>query len=145
MDDQRSRAPATARANSPQRFDLRRINEALSDRLTLSEAIEVVGRIIDLYPQLKDPSKGYIGGMAKILMQYPRAAVVLAGDAVEGVAAGCAFPPVPADLIAWCRGMEVTKKREWMARLEQQVREDREKAKAQRQVPATRRVDGSAA
>lgn len=76
---------------------------ALDDRLSVSEAIEVVRAIIEKYPHGgKDAGRGYIGSLAAILGSYPRSISVRAPDPLRGVVAECDFLPTPSRLLKWC-------------------------------------------
>jgi len=71
--------------------------------MSLSEAIEIVGKILDCYPNGgRDATRGYIGALASVLAQYPRCVTFFAGDPHKGVPRETRFLPTPADVIAWC-------------------------------------------
>ena len=75
---------------------------ALTDRLSLSEAIDVVGQMLRGYSNGRQVPDSYIGALAEVLAQYPRCVASYAGDLVRGVARETRFLPTPADVIAWC-------------------------------------------
>lgn len=103
MAEQNSKALATSRVILPNRRDPQSVRQALSDRLNLSEAIEIVGVILDCYPNGgRDATRGYIGALAAVLAQYPRCVTSFAGDPHKGVPRETRFLPTPADVIAWC-------------------------------------------
>lgn len=94
---------AISQRNSLQRYDVRSVRTALTDRLTLTEALEVVGEIIDCYPNgPKLAGKGYIGAMAEgVLCKYPAVIARGASDRLTGVVAESEFLPSVAKLVAW--------------------------------------------
>lgn len=79
-----------------------KLKRDLLDRLQPSEALEVVGALLDLYPNGRASAKPHIAGLAKILCEYPRQVARQASHPVLGVARDTKFIPVPADVIAWC-------------------------------------------
>jgi hypothetical protein len=83
--------------------DALKLRRELDARLLPSEALEVVGAMLDLYPNGRaNTAKGHIGGLAKVLCEYPMQVARLASHPVHGVARETKYIPVPADLIAWC-------------------------------------------
>lgn len=75
---------------------------ALSDRLLLSEALEVVGVMLRGYANGgRDAGASYQGALAETLMHYPRCIAAYAGDVKRGVPSTTGFLPTPAAIIAW--------------------------------------------
>ncbi len=102
-DDHSSKALATSPSTLPNRLDPQSVRAALADRIPLSEAIGIVGKMLRGYANGgRDASAGYIGALAEVLAQYPRCVASQAGDLVRGVPRDCKFLPTPADVIAWC-------------------------------------------
>lgn len=78
------------------------MRRALLDRLLISEATEEAGKILLLFPGLRESAGGgFIGGLVAVLMNYPRQVALRAKDPVLGVAAGARFLTIAA-LVAWC-------------------------------------------
>lgn len=76
---------------------------AYSDRLMLSEATELVGRMLDANPYAaKTASKSYIGTIASLLCQYPRSIAIPCADPVKGVMRESEFLPSVAKVVSWC-------------------------------------------
>lgn len=103
-----------------------KLQRALLDRLLLSEAIDIVGRTLDLFPNGRtNAGKSYIGGLAAVLMEYPRQVAMRAASPVHGVARDTTFLPTPAVLIAWCERETAPMQREWQSakRVDEQVQE----------------------
>lgn len=70
--------------------------------MSLSEAIEIVGKMLQGYPNGRDVPDSYIGALASVLAQYPRCVTTFAGDPHKGVPRETRFLPTPADVVAWC-------------------------------------------
>ena len=68
----------------------------------LSEAIEIVGKIVSSYNGGKNADAGYIGALAHMLASYPKTVAVRCADPVNGIVRTCKFLPQPADIVAWC-------------------------------------------
>jgi hypothetical protein len=76
---------------------------ALADRMTLSEAIEAVGLLVRRFPNGgANAGKDYIGGLAAVLIEYPRSIALRCHDPLRGVPRETKFLPTPSDVIAWC-------------------------------------------
>ena len=75
---------------------------ALTDRLSLSEAIDVVGQMLRGYSNGRQVPNSYIGALAEVIAQYPRCVASYAGALVRGVPRETRFLPTPADVIGWC-------------------------------------------
>jgi hypothetical protein len=94
-------SPACA-STSLTRCDVGSLRTLHSDRLTYPDAVELVGKVIALFPNGSPPNaKGYIGGLAQILVAYPKAVAIECANPLKGVARELRFLPTPADLIAW--------------------------------------------
>lgn len=76
------------------------MQRVLADRLSVSEAIEAVGRMLRGFNQPKE--KSYIGAMAEYLTRYPRVVALECADPFGGVVAGTKYLPTPADVIGFC-------------------------------------------
>ena len=70
--------------------------------MMLSEAIELVGKIVRSYNGGKNADAGYIGALAHMLASYPRQVAMRCADPVNGVVRICKFLPQPADIVVWC-------------------------------------------
>src|SRR5262245_44992416 len=102
MAAQSSKALAIPRSTLPNRRDPQSVRAALSDRLLLSEALEVVGVMLRGYANGGSEAGGsYQGALAETLTRYARCIAVYAGDVTKGVPATTRFLPTPADVIAW--------------------------------------------
>jgi len=95
-DDQDRDLVPTAPPSLPAEPASSRIRQALSDRLTLSEALDVVERILRGYP--RDFPDTYVGALADVLIKYPRTVAV---RAVEIARQCLEFPPSAGKLIQW--------------------------------------------
>jgi hypothetical protein len=116
MDDSRAKALQTVPGSLPNKRDVSSFQRALVDRLTPSAAIEVVSRLIGLFPNGgKDAGDDYIGGLAQILANYPRSVAARAADPINGVARDTDFLPTPAVLIAWCERQTAPLHEDWIA------------------------------
>jgi hypothetical protein len=114
---------ATALANLLKMPATQNVKQELQDRMTLSEAIDAAGAIIDRFPNGgRAAGDGYIGALASTLMAYPRGVArrcadfpVKPGQPLRGVCAAAEFMPVPANLIAWCEreAEPLWRKAEW--------------------------------
>ena len=98
-----SKALATAPSSSPNKYASGNVRLALADRMNLSDALEVVSRMIQRYPNGgANAGDGYLGGLAAVLASYPRSVAMRADDPLKGVPRETRFLPTPADVIAWC-------------------------------------------
>jgi hypothetical protein len=71
--------------------------------MTLSEAIEAVGLLVRRFPNGgANAGKDYIGGLAAVLMEYPRSISLRCHDPVRGVPRETEYLPTPSVVIAWC-------------------------------------------
>lgn len=117
-----------SRTTSPTKCAAENAKQELAGRLLPSDAIDLVSALVGAYPngQPHDP-KGYIGTIARLLCQYPRAIATECADPIRGVARTTKFLPTTMEMIAFCEDrvarLENTVKRQ--ARIEQQFR-DRE-------------------
>lgn len=79
------------------------VRRASDDRMTLSEAIEAVGLMIDCYPQGRAQlTDSYIGNIAALLCEYPRGVAMECIDPRRGVMRETKFLPTVADIVQWC-------------------------------------------
>lgn len=98
-----AKALATLRAVSPQTRASSKIQRVLTERMSLSEAIEAAGAIVDCYPNGgTSASRGYIGALAATLASYPRQVALRCADHHMGIVRECKFLPTVADIVAWC-------------------------------------------
>jgi hypothetical protein len=75
----------------------------MADRMSYSEAVESVGRLIAAFPNGSPANaKGYIGALAAVLVDYPRVVAAKCSDPLKGVARETRFLPTVADLVGWC-------------------------------------------
>lgn len=94
---------ATLHSNSPMSGAGGSVRLAYSDRMTMPEAIEAVGRMIAAYPNGGgNAGKSYIGTIAALLTQYPKSVAVQCANPLSGVARETRFLPTVADVVAWC-------------------------------------------
>lgn len=104
------------------------MRQALAERLMLSEALDVVTALIERYPNGGAAAeRGYIGGLAAVLVEYPASIARRAADPLKGVPKACRFLPTPADVIAWCEG-EIADMRAPVAREDLDAKFARERA-----------------
>lgn len=85
----------------PSKLENSSVTQALTDRLLISEAIDLVGRMIAGYPNRGQADKSYIGAIAEILTKYPRVAAIQCMDPVHGVTRETKFLPTPGNIIPW--------------------------------------------
>jgi hypothetical protein len=126
---------ATSLLNSLQKRESGSVRQALADRLTLSEAIETVGKMIRGYANAGQAGRSYIGAIAELLARYPRSIALGSADLATGVPSETRFLPTPADVVAFCerktaamRNVVETEDREH--RLAREALERAEEAKA---------------
>lgn len=108
----------------PQKRASSNVKQAYFDRMTISEAVECVGKMISGYSNGK-AEKAYIGTMAALFCQYPRQVSTQCADPIKGVARECKFIPTVADVVAWCEPRMTTMRTvvDYDARSEAQMRE----------------------
>lgn len=145
MDDQKPpRVPATAPANWPQKYDAKSLRVALADRLTLSEAVEQVARLLDQWPNgRKGVADGYIGALAAVLADYPRCVALRCCNPLKGVARATDYLPTIATVVAFCeretaalRGIVDGDDHEKRIQAEMARRREEERPRAQRETLA---------
>jgi hypothetical protein len=96
----------------PTRRESSNVRQAYSDRLNLSDAIVLVGRMIERYPNGgASAGKGYIGSLAATLCAYPRSVAVACAELMTGITSTRDFMPTPASIIAWCEPRQSEMKR----------------------------------
>ena len=81
------------------------LQQALDDRMILSEAIEAATRIIRCYPSGgANIGDSYIGALAHTLAGYPRSIALRCADPAHGIARECRGFSLPqiADVVVWC-------------------------------------------
>jgi hypothetical protein len=89
----------------PRGYASKKLREAYTDHVDLSEAIELVGRLLGCYPNGDKPADAYVGAIAACLRAYPRQVVERLPDPVHGLPRHCKFLPTVSDVIAWCENM----------------------------------------
>lgn len=71
--------------------------------MTLSEALELVAKLLDGFPHGRPPNQtSYMGALASVLCQYPRMVAANVADPVKGGGRETRFLPTIADLVGWC-------------------------------------------
>ena len=101
--DSGAKALVTSLGASPQKRESSKIQRVLDERMSLSEAIEAAGAIVDCYPNGgASASRGYIGALAAILATYPKQVALNCADRARGVTRECKFLPTVADIVVWC-------------------------------------------
>ena len=79
------------------------LRQALAERMTLSEAVEAVGRMLAARASGRPANpRAYIGAIAGVVLEYPRAVSERCLDPVHGVLRVSHFMPEVADVAAWC-------------------------------------------
>lgn len=79
------------------------VKSAFHDHLSMSEAVEAVGKMLNGYPQGKASApKSYIGTIAALLCKYPRVIALECADPTRGVATTTEFLPTVARMVNWC-------------------------------------------
>lgn len=93
---------------------------AYSERLTMSEAVEAVGRMLAAFPNTRDGVRdGYLGVMAQLLTRYPRQTALRCAHPIDGVIRDCKFLPTVSEAVKWLE-------REQLPLLNANVRERRD-------------------
>jgi hypothetical protein len=77
------------------------MQQILSQRMTLPEAIEAATRIIGSYPYSANVPDSYLGALAANLACLPRQVALKCADPRKGIARSSKFMPSIADLVAW--------------------------------------------
>lgn len=68
----------------------------------MPEAIDLVGRLIEVaYPNYK-LSDGYIGNTAALMLDYPKSIALACLHTTRGIVRSCKYPPTPAEIVKWC-------------------------------------------
>src|SRR5262245_39021666 len=91
----------TASATLSNRHASMNIARVLDARLTISEAIGLVGKICRGFPNKDKVDKAYIGAIAELLMHYPKTVAEKCAHPIEGVVRGTKYLPTPSDIINW--------------------------------------------
>src|SRR5262245_5509785 len=108
----------------------RSLAAAYSERLTMSEAVEAVGRMLAAFPNTRDGVRdGYMGVMAQLLTRYPRQTALRCAHPIDGVIRECKFLPTVAEAIKWLEREQLPLQRasDWERRSREQLAErDRE-------------------
>lgn len=131
MAEQNRKALVSAPTSLPNRRDPQSVRRALTDRMTLSESIEIVGVMLKGYPNGQNVPNSYIGALADLIARYPRCVTHKAGDAMTGVPSITRFLPTPNDVVTWCErevadlnGIVARDDRERAIQAEMKARED---------------------
>jgi hypothetical protein len=78
------------------------MQRVLDDRLLLSEAIELVGKLVRAYPNGgANADRGYIGTLASVLCEFPKQVALRCVNPIHGVSRETKFLPTVADLVGW--------------------------------------------
>jgi len=73
-----------------------------SERLTMPEAIDAVGEMLNAFPNARDGVRGgWVGIMARLLLDYPKSIALRCCDPVNGVVRECKFLPTVSEAIKW--------------------------------------------
>jgi hypothetical protein len=114
--------------NLPIKREKLSVQVELDDRLTLSEAIDLVCKMLRGFPNRHQADNAYIGAVAQLLMDYPRSVAIACTHHKNGIVADVKFMPVPADIIAWCEKRTEPLRRiaDWNSKAEIQLRETEE-------------------
>lgn len=100
--DENKTSPTSA-STLPEKYAKGNVKSALNDRMTLSESIEAVGRMISGYANRGQADRSYVGALAALLCDYPRVIATQCSSPVHGVARKCKFMPTIADVVEWCQ------------------------------------------
>lgn len=112
----------------PSVYDRKGFDLVEAERVRPSEAVEIVSKIVEQFPQFRDKiGDGYIGAVANVLASYPAIVARAAHDPVRGVPSVCHFLPVPADVIVWCKGEDRRWRRKYLELMSEQIRSDLER------------------
>lgn len=80
-----------------------KLRQAFADRMTLSEGIEAVGRMLDAMPNGRaGVADSYIGNMAALLCGYPRIVALGCAHPTRGVVTKTNFIPTVSEMVKWC-------------------------------------------
>lgn len=128
MSDTKRLTSVNSPQNSLTKRDNSSVKRAYDDRMTISEAIEAVGRMIRGYANRGSADKGYIGAIAELLCQYPRTVARDCADPLRGVVTTTSYMPTSADIVKWCepKSSVMRGRVEWEERAERQLQERRE-------------------
>ena len=84
MEQLRSNLLPISHSTLPTRRADSSVTRALAARLTVSEAIDLVGKMIRGFSHQGQAGKSYIGAIAEILMQYPKQVAIACADPIRG-------------------------------------------------------------
>jgi hypothetical protein len=75
---------------------------AYSERLTMPEALEAVGKLLGAYPNSRDGVRNsWMGTIAALLCKYPKQVALRCANPINGVAIKCKWLPTVADCVEW--------------------------------------------
>lgn len=78
------------------------VRQRFQERLTMPEALDLVGKLIErAYPNYK-VSDGYIGNTAALMLDYPKSIALACLHTTRGIVRTCKYPPTPAEIVKWC-------------------------------------------
>jgi hypothetical protein len=78
------------------------VQKLLDERMTITDAIIAVRKMLVGFPNQEKATDGYIGAMAEVLCYYPKSIAVASAHPIHGACADLKFLPTRADLIQWC-------------------------------------------
>jgi hypothetical protein len=79
------------------------VTQTLAMRLTVSEAIELVGKMIAGYPAKDRTDQDYIGAIVEVFLYFPKIVAVACANPIHGVVRECPdFLPTASKVILWC-------------------------------------------
>lgn len=111
------------------------LRSALADRLAMSEALDLVQKLVAAFPNGgAQAGRSYLGALASLLTTVPRSVAIKCCDPINGVARETKFLPTIADLVGWCERETETIRRpvEIEDRFAALAAEQRERAKDDR-------------
>ena len=129
MDDMYPKAPSSRASGSPMRGVPAKPSfseMAYKERLTMPEAIETVAKMLNAFPNARDGIRdGYMGVLAQLLTQYPKAIALRCADPIKGVTRTSKFLPTVAQAVEWMEREQGTLKTaaSWDRRSREQLNE----------------------
>ena len=101
--DEPKKLPSNKQSGLPMSGPAASVQREFTARLTMQEAIEAVGKMLNAYPNARDGVRdGYMGTIAALLCQYPRSVALRCANPINGVCRETKFLPTVAEVVAWC-------------------------------------------
>jgi len=101
--DEEKKLPSNRPGGLPMSGPAASLQREFTARLTMQEAIEAVGKMLNAYPNARDGVRdGYMGTIAALLCQYPRSVALRCANPINGVCRETKFLPTVAEVVAWC-------------------------------------------